>query len=146
MILVQNRKARSQYAITKEYLAGIELLGPEVKSLRLKHASLTGSHVALVGGQALLLNAQINPYSFANNVEYEANRTRKLLLKKTEIDSLTTAAAQKGWSVIPLSIEKHGRYVKVRIALAKGLQQHEKRQRMKERDLQRKLRSGEYDR
>ena len=116
------------------------LEGREVKSLRLKHASLTGSFVKVVGGELFLLNAQINPYQFAQNDDYDPKRTRKLLLKKNEIAPLAQATAQKGRAIVPLEIELVGNLIKLKIGLGRGKKVYEKREIIKKRDLDREMR------
>ena len=71
MILIKNKRARFDYEIEKKYSAGIVLSGPEVKSLRNKQANLRGSYVKIIGGEAFLINAQIQPYSYADNTKYD---------------------------------------------------------------------------
>ena len=140
MKLVINKKAKYDYQISKIYTAGIALEGREVKSLRLKHASLTGSFVKIIDAEAFLLNAQISPYAFAQNDNYEPKRTRKLLLTKKELADLFQATQNKGWVIIPLSIDLKGRNIKVEIGLGKGKKVFEKREAIKKRDLEREVR------
>ena len=85
MLLLKNKKANLEYSIEKTYTAGVVLSGPEVKSLRNKSGSLNGSFIKNIGNELFLINAQISPYKFADNKEYDPKRTRKLLMKKKEI-------------------------------------------------------------
>ncbi|PIR61836.1 MAG: SsrA-binding protein [Candidatus Pacebacteria bacterium CG_4_10_14_0_8_um_filter_43_12] len=140
MQLISNKKARFDYQIEQTYTAGLILTGQEVKSLRLRHGSLTGSYVKIVGGQALLLNAQVNPYSFANTIDYEPRRTRQLLLKKKELLELSDWSTNKKRALIPLSIDIVGRYIKLQIGVGRGLKEYDKRQKIKARDQERDLR------
>jgi len=96
MTLLLNRRAKFDYEIAKELIAGIVLSGPEVKSLRNKSGSLVGSFVKIMSDEAFLLNAQITPYKFANNKDYDPKRTRKLLLSKKELR----------WSPSPFSYKR----------------------------------------
>ena len=139
MLLIANRKARSEYAIDKTYTAGMVLTGPEVKSLRAKKGSLSGSYVKIIGNEAFLLNAQINPYDFADNREYEPKRTRKLLLNRREIEQLQSHLEQKGRTLVPLAINLVGRHIKLEVGVGRGLKQHEQRAKLKKRDLERDL-------
>lgn len=134
MQLVFNKKARFEYDIERTYTAGIILTGQEVKSLRLKHASLTGSYVRIIGEDVVLLNAQINPYSYAITTDYDPKRTRKLLLKKREILELSELQTNKNRALIPLSIDAKGRYIKIEIGVGRGLKHFDKRKKIKERD------------
>lgn len=137
MILLSNKKARAEFEIVKTLTAGIVLSGAEVKSLRLKNGSLTGSFVKIVAGEVFLLNAHIGPYSFADSSKYDPKQTRKLLLQKQEIDQLVGSLEKKNLTVIPLAIEAVGRRIKATIALARGLKKFEKRDKLKQRDIQR---------
>jgi SsrA-binding protein len=134
MQLVFNKKARFEYDIERTYTAGIILTGQEVKSLRLKHASLTGSYVKIIGDDVVLLNAQINPYAYAITTDYDPKRTRKLLLKKREILELSEWQTNKNRALIPLSIDAKGRYIKLEIGVGRGLKHFDKRKKLKERD------------
>lgn len=139
MVLVNNAKAHHEYTIEKTYTAGVQLTGQEVKSLRLKHASLAGSYVRVVGGEALLLNAQINAYKFARVEGYDPKRTRKLLLHQREIAQITDVSNQKGWGVIPLNFSVVGRNIKLTIGVGKGKKLYEKREESKQRSIKRDL-------
>lgn len=139
MLLVANKTARRDYDISKTYSAGIVLTGAEVKSLRLKHGSLKGSYVKPIDGELFLINAQINPYSFADNKDYDPKRTRKLLLKKKEILQLSLEIDKKNWSLIPLSFELFHNKIKVKVGLGKGRKEFEKRDLLKKRDEKRKI-------
>jgi SsrA-binding protein len=143
MKLLVNKKARHDFEISKTFLAGVVLTGPEVKSLRNKSGSLKGSFVKVVGTEIFLLGAQVSPYKFADNTDYDPKRTRKLLLKKKEIYQLLEASTQKGWSLVPLDISLVRNKIKVNIGLARGKQLHQKRSALKKkaikRDLEREL-------
>lgn len=139
MTLLTHKKARFDYTITDTYHAGIVLSGPEVKSLRNKSGSLTGSFVKIVGNEVFLLNAQISPYKFADNREYDPKRTRKLLLKRSEIDHLAEASQQKGITLVPLTIETVGNHIKVVVGVGRGKKVFEKRAVMKDRVIKREL-------
>ena len=143
MILLENKKARMEYEFLESYLAGIVLSGPEVKSLRNRSGSFTGSYVKVLGNELYLLNAQITPYAFAQNDDYDPKRTRKLLLKRKQINTLIEASTQKGLALIPQQFEVLGNHIKLRFALAKGKKQYERRAELKkkaiERDVQREI-------
>jgi SsrA-binding protein len=137
MLLVDNKRASFDYEIIGIVTAGAVLTGAEVKSLRLKAASLRGSFVQIVNGHAVLLNSLITPYKFADNRDYDPKRTRKLLLKKQELSELAARANQKGYALVPLRWELLGKHIKLVVGLAKGRAKFEKRQKLKLRDLQR---------
>lgn len=139
MILLVNRKARLEYDFVEQYVAGIVLSGGEVKSLRNKSGSFTGSYVKALGEELFLLNAQITPYPFADNRDYDPKRTRKLLLKKKEIQTLLEATRQKGLALIPLQFELLGKHIKLRFALGRGKKQFERRAELRKRDIERDI-------
>lgn len=139
MLLLQNKKATHEYEIEKTYTAGVVLSGPEVKSLRNKSGSLTGSFVKNVGSELFLINAQISPYKFADNTEYDPKRTRKLLLRKKEIGALAVALEQKGRALVPLSFELIDNKVKLKFGLGRGLKLYDKRAKLKERTIRRDI-------
>ena len=133
MALIVNRKARLDYEIEDTLVAGIVLTGPEVKSVRLGQGSLTGSFVKIVGSEAFLIGAQISPYSYADNTEYDVTRTRKLLLKRSQLDKLIGLINNQKRSLIPLALIVGGRNLKLEIGVGKGKKQHEKREALKRR-------------
>jgi SsrA-binding protein len=137
MILIPNKKARFEYVIDSTFMAGVVLSGGEVKSLRKQSGSLTGSFVKILGGEAFLLNAQITPYSRADNREYDPKRTRKLLLTKKELEKLQVASDQKGIVLVPLAFELKGKHIKVSIGLGRGKKQFERRADLKKRAVER---------
>ncbi|MDQ3008600.1 MAG: SsrA-binding protein SmpB [bacterium] len=139
MVLVVNKKATFEYTIGKTFEAGLVLTGAEVKSLRLKHGSLAGSFVRVIGSGVFLINAQITPYASADNREYDPRRTRKLLLRKKEISQLAESSQQKGSTIVPMNISIKGRYIKIKVGIGKGKKQFEKRAVSKERSIQRDI-------
>ncbi len=145
MLLLKNKKAYFDYKLEKKYQAGIVLSGAEVKSLRLKHASLTGSYVKALANnnkqaELYLINAQINAYRFANqNDDYDPKRSRKLLLKRKEIEELLQSSEQQSYSIIPLAFILERNHIKLEIALAKGKKVFEKRETLKKKDLRREM-------
>ena len=137
MLLLKNKRATHDYAIEKTYMAGVVLSGPEVKSLRNKSGSFKGSYVKVVSEEVFLINAQITPYKFADNADYDPKRTRKLLLKKKEIVSLADDLNKKNRTLVPLSFEVFGRNIKLKIGVGLGLKLHDKRAKMKKRTIDR---------
>ena len=138
--LVENKKARLKYAILETFEAGIELFGFEVKSLRGKRGSLAGAHVSVRGNEAYLLGAHIPPYQPENTPkDYDPYRARRLLLHKSEVHTLIGREAQKGLTVVPLSVYTRGRNLKVAVAIVRGKKQHDKRETIKRRDTERDI-------
>ena len=141
MSLIEHKKARLDYEILETLEAGIELLGFEVKSLRAKHGKLEGAHVIVRGGVAYIVGMNIPPYQPANvHKEYDPARTRKLLLTKKELDSLSKQEEQKGLTIVPLSVYNKGRKLKVAIGVARGRKKYDKRAVLKKRDTERDIR------
>ena len=139
---IQNRRARYDYTLDNDYVAGISLTGKETKALRLGHGHLRGAYVTLKGGEVWLINATITSFRGAEIPESDQTRARKLLLKKREIDQLAEAK-QQGKTIVPLEILTGGRYIKVRIATGRGKKLYDKRHVLKKKDedrqIQRKL-------
>jgi len=138
--LLTNKKARFDFEILKEFEAGLELLGTEVKSLRNKRGNLAGSRVLVRGNEAFLVGATISPWQEANAPkDYDPERPRKLLLKKKELAELSGADTQKGLTLVPISLYNSGRKLKLTFGLARGKKKHDKRQIIKERESKRKI-------
>lgn len=136
---ISNRRARHDYELGDGLIVGIELTGRETKSLRLGHGQLRGAYVTVKGGELWLTNATISPSAGIDISESEQTRSRKLLAKRREIDTLI-AAKQQGKTIIPLEILTGGRYIKLRIAAGRGKKQYDKRQTLKKRDSDRAIR------
>ncbi|MFB0564840.1 MAG: SsrA-binding protein SmpB [Candidatus Aminicenantaceae bacterium] len=141
-IIATNRKAYHNYEIFDRYEAGISLLGSEVKSIREGSISLKESYAEVKGNEIFLLNCHISPYEAANRFNHEPRRERKLLLHRQEIKRLIGKIREKGFTLIPVKvlINKKGK-VKIEIALAKGKRAYQKKEAIKERDLDRELRA-----
>ena len=140
MNLLEHKKARLDYEVLKEFEAGLQLLGHEVKSLRARHGKLEGSHIVVRGGEAYIVGMSIPPYQAANTPkEYEPERTRKLLINKKEMAELSDAEGQKGLTVVPLAVYNKGSKLKVRVAIARGRKVYDKRDVLKERDTKRDI-------
>lgn len=133
-----NKRARFDYFIEERLEAGLALQGWEVKSLRAHKAQITEGYVLIKSGEAWLLGAHVTPLNTAStHVHPDPTRTRKLLLKRVELDRLTGAVERKGYTLVPLALYwKRGR-AKLEIGLAKGKKLHDKRSTEKARDWQR---------
>ncbi|MEY4590279.1 MAG: SsrA-binding protein [Pseudomonadota bacterium] len=133
--IAQNRKARHDYFIEERIEAGLVLAGWEVKSLRAGKGQLTDSFVIFKNNEAFLHGVLIQPLQTAStHFVTEPSRTRKLLMKEREIRRLREASEQKGYTVVVLSLYWKTHLVKCEVALAKGKQQHDKRDAEKDRD------------
>ncbi|MDA8090546.1 MAG: SsrA-binding protein SmpB [Nitrospiraceae bacterium] len=137
--VAENRKAFHDYFIDETYEAGISLLGTEVKSIREGKANLKDSYVIIKDGEAFLLNCHISPYSHGNITNHDPLRTRKLLLKKQEIDRLRGKLIQKGYTLMPTKMYFKGPYVKIEIGLARGKKLFDKREALKEKEANRQI-------
>lgn len=133
-----NKKARHEYFIEDEIEAGLELQGWEVKSMRAGKANISESYVLLKDGEAYLFGATITPLNVAStHVVADPMRTRKLLMKRREIDTLIGKVNRDGFTVVALSLYWKKSWAKVKIGLAKGKKLHDKRADIKDRDWQR---------
>ena len=138
-ILAKNRKARFDYEIDSTIEAGIVLVGSEFKALREAQASLVDAYARERAGELWLIGAKIHAYSFANVLNHEPERERKLLLHRREITRLARAMQEKGFVLVPLSLYLKQGKVKVELALAKGKRAFEKRARQRAKDAQREI-------
>lgn len=133
-----NRKAGFDYFIQDQYEAGLVLEGWEVKSLRAGKINLSDAHVIIKYGEAFLLGAQINPLLTASTHSIpDPVRTRKLLLNKKELNTLIGSVERQGYTIVPLSLYWKKNKIKIKIALAKGKKEHDKRDTIKDREWQR---------
>jgi SsrA-binding protein len=138
-VAAQNRKARYNYFIDETIEAGVMLTGTEVKSLREGRANIGEAYASAQGGELFLVNAHISEYSGGNRLNHEPLRPRKLLLRKREIERLVGAIQRKGVTLVPLEIYFNPRGIaKVRLGVARGKRQYDKRATTKERDWQRR--------
>jgi SsrA-binding protein len=135
-----NRQASYRYHLTDRYEAGIQLQGSEVKSLRAGRVQLKDGYAALSpDGEVWLHNVHIAPYEPASRENHEAERPRKLLLHRREIDRLVGSTAEKGLTIVPTRMYFKGPRAKVEIALARGKDVGDKRRAMRDRDTRREI-------
>jgi len=135
MSIVDNKKAFHDYFIEDRYEAGLVLEGWEVKAIRAGRVQVKEAYVVLKGGEVFLIGAHISPLLFAStHIVADPVRTRKLLLKASEIEKLVGKVERAGYTVIPLDLHYSKGLVKLAIGLAKGKKQHDKRQTEKDRD------------
>jgi len=138
-LLAKNRRATFDYDITERLVAGISLLGAEVKSITAGHARLKGSFISLRQGEAYLTNSHITPYVHASDKQQiDPTRNRKLLLHRRQLDMLV-GQKQSGLSVVPTAFLQEGRLVKLEIGIGRGKKRYDKRQDIKRRDTAREL-------
>ena len=133
-VISENRKAHYNYFIHDKYEAGVSLMGHEVKSIRERRVNLKDSYVRIMRDEAFLLNCHISPYSkIQGHQELDPIRTRKLLLKRSEINRLIGQTGRKGIAIVPLRMYFKKGFVKVEIALGEGKKQYDKRATIKQR-------------
>jgi SsrA-binding protein len=138
-LIAENRKARHDFHIEDTYEAGIVLVGTEVKSLRLGKANLKDSYGRIKNGEVFVHQMHIGVYPFAYYNNHDPLRPRKLLLHDYEIKKLYGKVNEKGYSLVPLRLYFKSGKVKLRLALAKGKQRHDKRETIRRRDQKREL-------
>lgn len=134
-IHIKNKRAYFDFLIDDKFVAGIKLLGTEIKSIRQGKANLTDSFCTFIDGNLYIRNLHISEYTHGSFYNHEAKRDRVLLLQKKELKRLKSRTEEKGFTIVPLMIfiSAHG-FAKVEIGLAQGKKTFDKRETMKERD------------
>jgi SsrA-binding protein len=136
---IVNKKALFNYEILERFEAGIVLAGAEVKSIRDNRCNLGDSYVKVLGGELWLINADIPKYKYDGSDDYDSARSRKLLVKRKELEYLLSKMKQGNLTLVPLSVYSKGDRIKVEVGLARGKKKYEKKLKEKERDLNREL-------
>ncbi len=144
--IADNRKAFHDYHILETFEAGIALLGTEVKGIREGQANLRDSYARVDKGEVWLFNVHINPYSHRGYVDHDPKRKRRLLLHKYEIRKLIGKTVEKGLTLIATKMYFKNGKVKVEIALARGKQDHDKRETLRRREVDRETRAAVKER
>ena len=140
-VLAENKKAYFNYKILDKFEAGISLIGQEVKSIKIRGVNLAGSYVVLKDGEAFWIGAKISPYQPKNApLDYNPERSRKLLLKKSEIKYLTGKAKQKGLTLVPLKVYTKKGKIKLEFGVVKGKKKFDKRELIKKREVEKEIR------
>ena len=141
--LAENRLARHQYEILETLETGIELLGTEVKSIRAGKANLKDGFCLIRKGEMRLHNVHISPHLFASGYfNHDPLRVRKLLAHRREIEKFKNQLDKKGLTLIPLSLQLKGSWIKLTIGLGKGRKLHDKRQEEKKKQAEREVKSA----
>ena len=138
-IAAQNKKAYHDYFVEEKYEAGIELFGTEVKSIRAGSVNLKDSYCDVKDGELFIIGMHVSPYEHGNIFNRDPLRKRKLLMHKREIMKLHGLVAQKGMSLIPLSLYFKNSHVKVELGLCRGKKMYDKRDSIAERDANREI-------
>ena len=144
-VLARNKKAFHDYFIEEKYEVGIELIGTEVKSIKVGKVSIKESFVRIIKNEVFVMNMHVTPYEFGNINNESETRVRKLLLKRKEIDKMAQKIKEQGYTIMPLSIYTKQRLVKMEIGLAKGKKLYDKREDLKRRDQDREIRKIQKD-
>ena len=145
-IICKNQRAGYDYFLEEKYECGLVLQGTEVKSLRLGKGMINDAYVVIDShGEAWLQNATIPHYDFGNINNHPETRKRKLLLKREQIQQIEKKMAIKGYTLIPLALYFKDSLVKCEIAMAKGKKLFDKRDTSAKKDVERKIRQGQYE-
>ncbi len=138
--LAINKRARFDYDLKDKYEAGLVLTGQEVKSIKTGHISLKGSFVTMKGGEFYLTNASIPKYKFAGELKnYDPTGPRKLLLKKSEINTLLGKSRTAGLTLVPIRVYTKKRLIKLEFGVGRGKKKYDKREDIKRKESKRKL-------
>lgn len=143
-ILIDNRKANYNYFLLEEYVAGIALIGCEIKSIRNRDVNMSDSYCTFVGNELIIKNMHISPYKNSGFTykDYDPKRDRKLLLTKRELRKLQKDVQAKGYTIVPVNLYTNDKgLVKLTVAMAKGKHTYDKSQTIKERDLDREMKN-----
>ena len=143
-ILIDNRKANYNYFLLEEYVAGIALIGCEIKSIRNRDVNMSDSYCTFVGNELIIKNMHISPYKNSGFTykDYDPKRDRKLLLTKRELRKLQKDVQIKGHTITPVNLYTNDKgLVKLTVAMAKGKHTYDKSQTIKERDLDREMKN-----
>ena len=145
-IITKNKRAGYDYFLEEKFEAGMVLQGTEVKSLREGKCSINEAFVTLDKSKEVWINnMSIPPYQFGTYDNHAETRKRKLLLNATEIEKIERSMATKGQTIVPVKLYFKKSYIKIEIALAKGKKLYDKRQETAKKDIERKLRQGQYE-
>ena len=136
-LLLLNKKARFNFFIDETLECGIELQGTEVKSLRENRFSFGDSYARIKEGQLYLIGFHISPYPFGNLHNHEPERERKLLAHKEEIRKLRKKVEEKGFTLVPIKVYLKNGLIKVELGICRGKKLYDKRETIKQRDLER---------
>ena len=133
-LIQKNKKAYFNYEMIEELECGIALVGTEVKSVREGRCSFSDSYITAKDGTLTLIGFLIQPYTHGNIFNHQSDRKRQLLAHRMEIKKFTRKVNEKGLTIVPLEIYLKGNLVKMKIALARGKNTHDKKEAIKERD------------
>lgn len=144
MVYATNPKARRDYHILETIEGGLVLFGHEVKSIKNSKVSLKGSYVKILKNEVWLIGAMISPYQIKNipklnDKEYDPQRTRKLLIKKSELNYIIGKSNEAGLTLIPLKLYSKKNLIKLEVGIARGKKKYDKRETIKKKEVKRKI-------
>jgi SsrA-binding protein len=145
-VSIQNKKAHFRYFLTDQFIAGVVLFGPEIKSIRAGKANIAEAYCKMIKGELYVINMNISPYANAGYIKISERRERKLLLNRTELLKIERKLKDTGVTIVPvrLFINEKG-WAKMEIAIAKGKNMGDKREDSKTKDIQREIDRGLAD-
>ena len=141
-LIASNRRANYDYEILETVEAGLVLQSSEIKSIRDNRVNLAGSYAFPSNGEMWLHNAHIAQYPYSRGENHHPLRSRKLLLKKPELRKYTSAAQQKGFSIVPLKLYISGHYAKITIGIGRGKRRYDKRKAIMEKERSREAKEA----
>ena len=144
-VTIKNRKASHEYLFLDTYIAGIQLIGVEIKSIRKGEVNLSEAYCIFQNGELYLKNTHISPYENAGFVKVDPLRDRKLLLNKNELRKLSEGISRKGLTIIPTKMFINDRGLcKVEVCLCQGKKNYDKRESLKEKDMKKRVNNLDY--
>lgn len=144
-ITIKNRKASHEYLFLDTYVAGIQLIGVEIKSIRKGEVNLSEAYCIFQNGELYLKNTHISPYENAGFVKVDPLRDRKLLLNKNELRKLSEGISRKGLTIVPTKMFINDRGLcKVEVCLCQGKKNYDKRETLKEKDMKKRVNNLDY--
>ena len=139
-IIANNKKAHFNYFVESTLEAGISLLGPEVKSMRAGSCNIDDSFIFITKDlEVFVKNMFVKKFDYATNIVFDEKRDRKLLLHKNEIAKLGSKVKEKGYTIVPLKVYFQGKNIKIQLGLCKGKHTYDKKETLKQKDIQRDL-------
>ena len=144
-VTIKNRRASHEYLFLDTYIAGIQLIGVEIKSIRKGEVNLSEAYCIFQNGELYLKNTHISPYENAGFVKVDPLRDRKLLLNKNELRKLSEGVSRKGLTIVPTKMFINDRGLcKVEVCLCQGKKNYDKRESLKEKDMKKRVNNLDY--